>query len=58
MDILGDTDNIKVFQTKVVKGLLDFKWNKYASRVIKMSALVHIVYIFMFLIYVDMVYLN
>ena len=57
MDILGETDNIDVFHASVVKGLLDFKWTKYASRVHKLSAVIHILYIILFLIYVDRIYL-
>ena len=51
MEILGETNNIEVFQTKVVTGLLHFKWNKYAGRVHKLSASTHIIYILMFIVY-------
>ena len=57
MDIINQFGNIEIFKTDVVISLIHFKWNKYASKVHIVSAIIHFIYVMIFLLYVNRVYL-
>jgi hypothetical protein len=58
MDLFGETNQIEVFQTKVVQDLIQFKWFSYGKMVHQIAALVHMTYVMTFLFYLDKMYLK
>ena len=58
MELLGDTDQIELFQTKVVKDLIQFKWDEYGKNVHYLAATVHGIYVITFLVHLDQQYLR
>ena len=58
MDLIGDTDQIEILQTKAVKDLITFKWENFGKKVHYLSAVVHITYVIFYLIYLNNRYLN
>jgi len=58
MNILGSTDHVEILFTEVVKGLADFKWNKYAKKLHYLGAGIHFLYLVIFLIYINYVYVR
>ena len=58
MNIINDHSMIKNYKTKVIRSLIDFKWSIYGSHIHYLSALIHLFYVIIFLIYVNQVYLN
>jgi len=57
MEIIGDTEQTEIFQTKGIKSLIEFKWTKYASKVHYMSAFIHFIYVLMFFFHVQHIYI-
>ena len=53
MDLFGETEQIEVFQTKVVQDLIRFKWTSYGRKVHQLAAIVHLTYVITFLNYLD-----
>ena len=50
-------ENIDIFNTQVVKDIIDFKWSQYAKRVHMRGIIVHIVYIIALIYLVSAIYL-
>lgn len=57
MDMLGDTDQIELFRTKVIEDLIHFKWYSYARNIHFLFATIHMLYTFTFCAYVNETYL-
>ena len=56
MELLADIDELDVFDTKVVEDFINFNWNKFASHVHNFGAFIHLLYFFVFMIYVHLIY--
>ena len=62
MDIIGRMNNqnlnVEVFETEAIKGMINFKWKQYARAPHYVSGFIHMIYLVVFVVYVDHVYLN
>jgi len=57
-EIIGNTDNLEIFETEAIKGIINFKWNKFGKQLHYTCAIIHFIYVIMFMVYVDSVYLK
>ena len=57
MDQLSDTSELAIFKSKVVIDFYEYQWNKYAKYIHYYGAVLHFIYILIFSIYVNEVYL-
>jgi hypothetical protein len=55
--MLGESNELSIFDTKIVKDLYEFNWNHYAKHIHYMGATIHFIYFLVFCVYVDRVYL-
>jgi hypothetical protein len=53
MNALGETDELKILSTKVVRDLIEFRWNQYAYKFHYIGLCIHVIYVFVFNIYVS-----
>lgn len=58
MDALAETDELSLFEAKVVNDYYDFMWNMYAKHIHYFGACVHFIYLILFVTYVNQIYLN
>ena len=56
MDVLEDTSDLQIFDALAVEDLLEFKWNKYAKYVHFFGFGCHIIYMFFFSLYVNILF--
>lgn len=56
MELLASTDDLDIFDTKVVTDYIHFNWDNYASHVHFFGAFIHLIYVTTFSIYVHMVF--
>ena len=56
MELLSDTEDLDLFDTKVVKDLIQFYWINYASHIHLFGFCIHLLYVITFFIYVSLVY--
>jgi hypothetical protein len=58
METLGESLEQTIFETKIIEDFYDFQWNSYAKHLHMYGAIVHFVYVFLFVFYVSQVYLD
>ena len=58
MDILGETEDGEIFRTKVLQDFFDFMWNRFAKHLLYFGALIHMVYVIVFAIYTNQVFVH
>lgn len=58
MGLLGETDEMEIFETKVIQDFFDFQWNGYAKYLHYFGGLIHLIYVTLFAIYINQVYLD
>lgn len=58
MDALGETDELSLFEAKVVNDFYDFQWHMYAKHIHYFGALIHFIYLILFVTYINQVYLD
>ena len=51
MNALGETEEITIFSSKVIRDLLEFRWNLYAGKFHYIGLGIHTFYVFIFNIY-------
>lgn len=56
MSVLGTTDNFELFDTQVVKGMIDYKWKSFAWKLPYLGLFMHIITVVVGITYVDSVY--
>ena len=56
MEQLGNTEELVIFRTKVIKDFFEFQWNSYAKHLHYWGATVHLVYVILFCTYTNEVY--
>ena len=58
MIAFGDTNDLNVFESKVVVDFFEYQWNSYAKHVHYFGFLVHFIYFVLFVFYVNQIYLD
>ena len=53
MNALGDVEELEIFDNKVVKDLIEFKWKQYAGKFHYIGATIHVIYVLIFNYYVS-----
>ena len=53
MGACSETEELDIFRCKVVKEFIEFKWKSYAGKYHYIGASIHVVYIIIFLYYVQ-----
>jgi hypothetical protein len=53
MNAFGDVEELEIFDNKVVKDLIEFKWNQYAGKFHYIGATIHVIYVLIFNYYVS-----
>ena len=53
MNALGETNELKILSSKVVRDVLEFRWNKYAYKFHYIGLFIHVIYLVVFNIYVS-----
>lgn len=60
VDIMGlaiDSEELDIFETDILKQLIDFKWEKYARIHHLIGCLAHLMYMFTLILYTNLVYI-
>lgn len=57
MDSLGETNELDLFDNKIVKDFYEFQWQNYAMHIHYFGAAIHFIYSVVFITYVNEVYL-
>lgn len=57
MTSLGNTDELSIFDTCVVKDFYEFQWNSYAKHIHYFGSLIHLISLTSYIIYVYEIYL-
>ena len=55
--MLGESQELSIFDTKIVKDLYEFQWNGYAKHIHYLGASLHFIYFIVYCIYVNDIYL-
>lgn len=55
MELLSSTEDLDIFDTKVVSDFVHFSWDNYASHVHFFGAFIHLIYVLAFFLYVHLV---
>ena len=50
---LGGTNELQILSTKVIRNLLEFRWNNYAYKFHVIGLTIHVIYVIVFNIYVS-----
>jgi len=58
MDSLVNSNENSIFDTKIVKDFYGFHWNQYAKHIHYFGALIHFIYLTLFTVYVNEIYLH
>lgn len=58
MNALGDTEELTLFESKVVNDYYDFQWHMYAKHIHYFGALIHFIYLILFVIYINLIFLD
>lgn len=58
MDSLGESEELEIFEAKVVNDYYVYQWERYAKHIHYFGAFVHFIYLFLFILYVNLVYLD
>lgn len=58
MESMIESNENRIFESKIVKDFYDFHWNSYAKHVHYFGAIVHFIYLSVFVIYVNEIFLN
>ena len=58
MEIISETEEIELFNCKVVRDLIEFNWDSYAKHIHLFGAFIHCVYVFIHAFYIHQVYLD
>jgi len=58
MGLICDTEELEIFDTRSIGHLVEFKWNAYAFKHHIFGCCMHGFYITMFIIYINVVYIN
>ena len=53
MNALGETNELEIFQCKLVRDLILFKWERYAGKFHYIGMINHTCYVFIFALYVN-----
>ena len=56
MELLSSTDDLDIFDTKVVNDLVHFNWDNFARHVHFFGAFIHLIYVMAFFMYVHVVF--
>ena len=57
LDCLGSTNELEIFDTKIVRDFYEFEWINFAMHIHYLGALLHFIYMITFVVYVNEVYL-
>ena len=52
MDALATSDELALFKTPLVRDLISFKWQRYAARIHRVQAFIHLLYVIVLFGYV------
>ena len=58
MGLIGDIEELEVVDTKAVRDLIFFKWNKFGRKSHYVSALFHVLYVVLYIRYIGSKYLE
>ena len=56
IELLAQAEDTDIFETKVVRDLIHYHWDNYALHVHSFGALMHMLYVINFFVYVSFVY--
>lgn len=58
MGSICDSDELAIFNTDLVKDLIDYKWKNFAQLRHMIAALIHITYVICLIIYINKIFLE
>ena len=58
LTLLADTNELEIFKTKCIRDFLSFQWNSYAKFIQLIGGCIHLLYLILFIVYTNQVYLN
>ena len=56
INAMGQTSELKIFNSKVIFDLMEFKWESYAGLIHKVSLISHCCYLVVFTVFINRVY--
>lgn len=57
MELLSDTEEVCMFTSKSIQNLIQYKWNEYGAAHYNMGIVMHLMYTFILIIYVNEFYI-
>lgn len=58
MHVLANSNELEIFETDLVKDVIDYKWYTYAIYIHTLAAIVHASYVFVLIFYIKHYYLD
>lgn len=58
MDAIANSDELSIYETDLVKDLIDFKWLTYARRQHLFGGFVHLIYVLILIVYISHTFLE
>ena len=58
MDVLAETEQIDVFESKGIKSIVEFKWDSYSFKFHMFFSMIHLFYFVTFVGYINSTYMN
>lgn len=58
LEVLAESEEQSIFDSKIVKDFYDFQWNTFAFKIHFFGFMQHLIYLVLFVAYIDRVYLN
>lgn len=58
MDAIANSDELSIYETDLVKDLIDFKWLTYARRQHLIGGFVHLIYVLVQIVYISHTFLE
>jgi len=58
MGLINETEELEIFESGTIQQLIEFKWDQYARKHHIFGCVMHLFYILMLIVYIDIVYIN
>ena len=58
MGAIQDSDELEIFETELVKDLIDYKWQRFAQKQHMFAACIHITYVICLIVYINKIFLK
>jgi len=58
MSAIADSTELSIFETDLIRDMIDYKWLAYAANMHRFGAIIHITYVFTLMYYISDIFLR